>query len=84
MLKQRVFNEKSNLKFKKRIFSGNKKWNNRHFYQINNNILITIMVGVDKDNLGKLIGASMKIQPSAKLPLDNDMIEHKTKFCDKI
>lgn len=27
MLKQRVFNEKSNLKFKKRIFSGNKKWN---------------------------------------------------------
>ncbi|MEG0517004.1 MAG: hypothetical protein RR191_06790 [Cetobacterium sp.] len=58
-----------------------KKWHNRHFYQINNNILITIMVGVDQDNLGKLTGASMKIQSSAKLPLDNDMIEHKTKFC---
>lgn len=59
-----------------------KKWYNRHFYQINNNVLITIIECTEEDNLGKLISASIKIQPSSKLPLDNDMIEHKTKFCN--
>lgn len=59
-----------------------KKWLNRHFYQINNNILITIFQEITNEGLGeKMFSASMKIQPSSQLPLDNDMIEHKTKFC---
>lgn len=59
-----------------------KKWLNRHFYQINNNVLITIFQEVTNDGItDKLVSASLKIQSSAQLPLDNDMIKEKTKFC---
>ncbi|MGL5707482.1 MAG: hypothetical protein ACRDDF_04370 [Aeromonas sp.] len=59
-----------------------KKLLNRHYYQVNNNILITIFQEITNEGLGeKLVGASIKIQPSSQLPLDNDMIKEKTKFC---
>ncbi|MGL5189730.1 MAG: hypothetical protein ACRC7S_08760 [Cetobacterium sp.] len=58
-----------------------KKQMNKHYYQINNNVLVTIYEDVNIDNLGKLVEASIKIQPSSQLPLDNDMIDFKTKFC---
>lgn len=58
-----------------------KKWLNRHFYQINNNILITVFEGVDDHNLGQLISADLKIKPSKTLPKTYDMINQQTKFC---
>lgn len=58
-----------------------KKWLSRHFYQINNNILITIFEGVDDYNLGQLISADLKIKPSKILPKTYDMINQQTNFC---
>ena len=53
----------------------------RHYYQINNNILITIFEGVDEDNLGNLISAELKIRPTKELPNTFDMINMDTDFC---
>ncbi|MGL5350966.1 MAG: hypothetical protein ACRDA0_10460 [Cetobacterium sp.] len=60
-----------------------KKWVNRHFYQINNNILITIFEEIEEQNKGQLKSAELIIRPSKDLPYTYDMIKHNTKFCEE-
>ncbi|MGL5754561.1 MULTISPECIES: hypothetical protein [Bacteria] len=54
---------------------------NRHYYQINNNVLVTIFEGVDEQDLGILKSVELKIRPSRELPKTFDMINKDTEFC---